>query len=116
MIVVKNEDDDDVSTLQTEEAVSSGDIGPIGDIGSKRWRKYVRYKNIEQFIEKQKKIEREAEFNAVLKDAFKIFDYASNIKKKTAQNKNCIKRQIARNPDFVRPMAMQSIANKINKK
>ena len=64
MTVVTNQEDKYVSTLQTEASVSSGDGGLIGDIGSKRRRKYVRENNIKPVIENQKKSEIEAKFNS----------------------------------------------------
>ena len=74
MTVVTNKEDKDGYTLQTEASVSSGDNG------SKRRRKSVRENNIEQVIDNHKKIEREAKFNASLKKAFELLDYASEIK------------------------------------
>ena len=87
MNVVTNQEDEDVSTLQTEASVSSGDGGSSGNSESKWRRKYVSDKNIERVIEKHKKSEREAKLNTGLKEAFDILNYLSEIKKKNTQNK-----------------------------
>ena len=65
---------------------------------------------------KSNKSDIEVNFNARLKEAFDILDYASGIKNNNAQKKRYIERQVASNPDFVRPMAMQFIVDHINNK
>ena len=85
------DDDADVSTLQTESSVEGSEKKK-----GKQRRKSLKYKNTKRVSLKERKNEELRIKNLALKMTFDLLDYSGAIKKKLAHNKKYVEQELAR--------------------
>ena len=81
----------------------------------KQRKKLIKDKNIDRILTKVKGETSKKRQRTALDEGVRLVGYADRISKKLTRKYNYIKKELVRNPDFVKPLKIRAILSQVNK-